>query len=216
MRIAIFGGSGGLGSQLANYLSYDNGDRCHAVTALGSKDVDVTDPTSVEKFFKDSPTDVVINMAAVNHDAMLHKTDPVAVSHQIDVNVKGTLNILRHALPGMRERKFGRIILTSSVLSRCPVAGTGVYSGCKAFIDNLTKTCALENAKYGITCNSLVLGYSDGGLAHRIPKSILDGIVGAIPLRRLCRVEEIYKAVSFLMDTEYATGTNLVLTGGII
>lgn len=211
MRIVVFGGSGGLGQGLAALL----GEK-HVVTALSSRDVDVTDAAAVEKFFAKNEADVVINMAAVNHDAVLHKTDEAAVSHQIDVNIRGTLNILRHAIPGMRERKFGRLILTSSVLSRRPVIGTGVYAGTKAFLDNLVKTCAAENAKYGVTCNSIVLGYSDGGLVNRIPKDLLGKFVADIPMKRLCRISEIQNAVNFLIDTEYATGTNLVLAGGLM
>jgi acetoacetyl-CoA reductase len=78
------------------------------------------------------------------------------------------------------------------------------------------KTCALENAKYGVTCNSIVLGYSDGGLTYTIPKEFLEKVVSDIPMKRLCRVDEIHRAVRFLIDTEYATGTNLVLAGGLL
>jgi NAD(P)-dependent dehydrogenase (short-subunit alcohol dehydrogenase family) len=217
MRVVIFGGSGGLGSQLAQQMSFFEGCGLayQKIKSVGSKDVDITDSSAVKKFFAENVVDVIINMAAFNTDALIHKTDDEAVKRQIEVNINGTINILKHALPGMRERKLGRIILTSSVLSQSPLAGTAIYSGCKAFVDNITKTCAIENAKYGITCNSLVLGYSDGGLAHRIPKEVLDKIVEKIPLKRLCKIEEIYRAVSFLISTEYATGANLVLSGGI-
>lgn len=210
MRIALFGGSGGLGSKLTPYLKEK-----YEVLALGSKDVQIENEQEVSQFFAQENIDIVINMAVVSHNAMLHKLDEDCMKKQLDVNILGAANILKHCLPKMREKNFGRIILTSSILSKKPVQGAAIYSGCKAFIDNLVKTAALENAKYNITCNSIVLGYCDGGLAHKLNKTFLEEVINSIPLKRLGAVKEIYQAIDFLIETEYITAANLPLTGGL-
>ena len=64
---------------------------------------------------------------------------------QIDINIKGNLHILSACIPSMRENGYGRVIMISSVLAEKPVVSTGVYSGCKGFLDSLAKTVAVEN-----------------------------------------------------------------------
>jgi NAD(P)-dependent dehydrogenase (short-subunit alcohol dehydrogenase family) len=115
----------------------------------------------------------------------------------------------------MRERNFGRIILISSILSSRPVAGTSVYSGCKAFIDNLVKTCSIENLSKGITCNSLQLGYMDGGLVYEIPTDIREKIKESIPLKRWGNIIELENSVRYLINTEYVSGCSLKINGGL-
>jgi 3-oxoacyl-[acyl-carrier protein] reductase len=93
--------------------------------------------------------------------------------------------------------------------------GTSIYSASKAFNDNLVKTIALENAKYHITSNSIQLGYFDGGLTNKVPESIMKQVMEQIPLKRLGAVEELLRAVKFLIETEYVTGSNLTMAGGL-
>ena len=131
------------------------------------------------------------------------------------LNKERLLNILANCLPIMREKKFGRIILISSVLASKPVAGTGVYSGCKAFIDNLVKTCSIENLQHGITCNSIQLGYFDGGMTYDIPEKIREDFKNNIPLKRWGKIIELESTIRYLINTEYVSGSNLKINGGL-
>ena len=115
----------------------------------------------------------------------------------------------------MREAGYGRIILASSVLSSRPAFGTGVYSGCKAFIDNLVKTCSIENLDKGITCNSLQLGYMDGGLTYQVPEKFRNIVKDRIPLKRWGHISEIENAIRYLINTEYVSGCSLKINGGL-
>jgi NADP-dependent 3-hydroxy acid dehydrogenase YdfG len=126
-KVVIFGGSGGLGSKVVELLkdTYD-------VISLGSKDVDVSDYSAVELFFKNNQPDIVVNLTGVNFDVFVHKINQSNldnVDKQIDINIKGTINIISNCLKYMRENEFGRIITISSVLAEKPVISTGVYSG---------------------------------------------------------------------------------------
>ena len=115
----------------------------------------------------------------------------------------------------MREQKFGRIILTSSVLAERPLAGIGVYSACKAFSDTIVKAVAIENAKYGITCNSMQLGYFNGGLVDHIPKPLKHTILEFIPMKRWLMIEEIENTIMYIMNNPYLTGTTIRINGGL-
>ena len=212
-KLVIFGGSGGLGKPLSEKLrsNYD-------VVALSSKDVDVTKFNEVKDFFVNNDIDIVLNLSGYNYNMILHSytgEEEVEVKKQIEINIEGNLNILANCLPKMRDNGYGRIILTSSVLSSKPAFGTGVYSGCKAFIDNLIKTCTLENIDRGITCNALQLGYFDGGLVYEIPIDIREKIKESIPLKRWGNIIELENSVRYLINTEYVSGCSLKINGGL-
>lgn len=208
----VFGGTGGLGSQLIEQWNNEDLD----LIGVGSKDVDITSYKEVSEFFKESTFDVVINLAGYNYDSFIHKySDDVEINKQIQININGTVNILTHCLPYMRSNNYGRIVLASSVLAETPVISTGVYSGCKGFIDTITKTVSIENANKNISINSLQLGYFDGGLTYRIPESFREKIKSNIPMGRWGSIDEIKNTVDYLIKTPYITGQSIKISGGV-
>jgi NAD(P)-dependent dehydrogenase (short-subunit alcohol dehydrogenase family) len=212
-KIALFGATGGIGSQLSKKLK-----NRYEVIDIGSKDVDVTDYNQVKLFFENNDIDIVINLAGVNYDKFIHKIcedDLTNTKKSIDINIMGTINIVSCCLQKMRSKSYGRIILTSSVLAKKPVVSTSVYSGCKGFIDSFSKTVALENASKNITCNSIQLGYFDGGLTYKIDESIRDNIKNTIPMNRWGSIDELENLIELLINTPYITGTNIKINGGI-
>lgn len=211
-NMIIFGGSGGLGKPLTEKMKVFSS---WPVISVSSKDVDITDSEAVEAFMKEHSPAVVINMAVRNIDGMLHKRDTVSIEDQLKISVQGNINVFRAAIPYMRANTWGRLIFISSILSRKPIMGTSIYSASKAFNDNLVKTVALENAKYHITANSIQLGYFEGGLTERVPEPVIKQVMEQIPLKRLGTSDELYKAIIFLINTEYVTGSNLTMAGGL-
>jgi NAD(P)-dependent dehydrogenase (short-subunit alcohol dehydrogenase family) len=212
-KVVIFGGSGGLGSKVVETLKdvYD-------VISLSSKDVDVSNYDAVETFFKTNQPEIVINLTGVNFDMFIHKINQSSLTNidkQIDINIKGTINVISNCLKYMRENEFGRIITISSVLAEKPVISTGVYSGCKGFIDSFVKTVALENASKNISCNSIQLGYFDGGLTYKIPETFREQVLNTIPAKRWGNIQELTNLIEFLINTPYVTGTNIKINGGI-
>lgn len=211
-KIVIFGGTGGLGSAVVNLLkNYD-------VTALGSNDVDISNYHEVQNHFKENSYDIVINLSGINRDMFIHKINEShldSINQQLDVNIKGNINIISNCLTSMRENNYGRIITISSVLAEKPVVSTGIYSGCKGFIDSFVKTVAIENAIKNISCNSIQLGYFDAGLTYKIPEAFRDTIQNSIPMKRWGSIEELVNLIEFLIQTPYVTGTNIKINGGI-
>jgi NAD(P)-dependent dehydrogenase (short-subunit alcohol dehydrogenase family) len=212
-NLVLFGGSGGLGSQLIPYLT-----DAYNVCPLSSAEVDVTCFGSVDEFFAvAADVDIVLNLSGFNSDHMLHKIADGsldAVNRIIDVNVRGSLYITAACLPHMRLKGWGRIVHISSVLAERPYWGTGVYSGCKAFIESMTKVCALENAKYGITCNAIRLGHFDGGMVHRIPMASQPAVLDRIPLKRWGNINELAVMIDQIIRNPYLTGSVIPLDGG--
>lgn len=212
-KILIVGGTGGLGNQVSNLLK----DK-YQVTSIGSNSIDVSNMASCAAFFLDKTYDVVINFAGLNYDSFVHKIDESNINkfkHMIDVNVTGTINLVSTALRQMRRQKYGRIILISSVLADKEVMGTAVYSACKSFIDKFVKNVSSENIKHGITTNSIRLGYFDGGMTYKIPESFIESVKNNIGLGRFGTIEELSNLISFIIETEYITGTNIEINGGV-
>ena len=209
--IALFGATGGLGSQLLPLLQ-----KKYNVIAISSLDVNVTNYDEVKTLFDANKIDIVINLSGYNSDAFAHKINNAQLDKQIDINIKGTVNIVSNCLSFMREQQFGRIILVSSVLADHPVISTSIYSGCKGFVDSFTKTVALENANKNINCNSLQLGYFDGGLTYKIPETFRDTIKNNIPAKRWGMIDELHNTIDYLIETGYITGQNINISGGII
>lgn len=166
-------------------------------------------------FEKEGYVPNIVYMSVCNHDSLLHKLEGNRITPQIEVNIRGFLNVLREALPLMRENNYGRIIYISSILSERPIPGTGIYGATKAFNDNLVRTCALENAKYNITCNSLQLGYFNAGLSAKVPLDVMEKVLDKTPMKRLGNAEDLNKAIRFILDSPYLTGVNLPLSGGL-
>lgn len=208
-KVLLFGGTGGLGKQLIEQIK-----DVYECISVGTKECNVTDEFKVKEIIELHSPNIIIYLSAKNIDGLLHKQSSDVIKSQLDVNINGFLNVLRYSTNLMRDVKYGRIIYISSVLSKSPIRGTGIYSASKAFCDNLVRTYSLENSKYGITANSIQLGYFEGGLTDRVPSEILDNVLSNIPLKRLGKVSEMAELIKTIINTEYINGTNISITGG--
>lgn len=212
-KVLVVGGSGGLGSQVIELMSSE-----YELTSVSSKDLDIRDINKCENFFINKNFDVILNFAGLNYDTFIHKinSDNIKnIQNILDVNINGTINLVSTALKNMRHKKYGRIILISSVLSEKNVVGTGVYSSCKSFIDKFVKNVSLENIKHGVTANTIQLGYFDGGMTYKIPEENIESIKQTIGLQRFGKIDELVRTIDFLINNEYVTGINLKIDGNL-
>jgi len=211
-KVAFFGGTGGLGSQVVSYLKdYD-------VQSIGSLVVDFTKPNDIENYFYvNNDIDVVVIFSNYNYNSFLHKyiDNEDELNRQIDVNIKGVTKCVSRVLKDMRNRGYGRIILASSVTVDKNIMGTSIYAATKAYYENLVKTISLENASKGITANCIQLGYMDGGLTYTLSDDFIKDIIQKIPAKRLGAPSEIANTIKFLIETEYVNGSTIKLTGGL-
>jgi len=207
-KILLIGGTGGLGSKIIKDL--ENEFECISV---GSKICNVTN--EVNKYLDSIDFDIIIYLSVKNIDGLIHKQTNKSITQQLNVNVFGFLNVLRSCTLKLREKGYGRIIYISSILSKEPRTGTGIYSASKSFCESIIKTYSLENTKYGITSNSIQLGYFDAGLIKKVPKDILNNVIDMIPQKRLGYPAEISSLIKTIINTEYINGTTITISGGL-
>ena len=159
---------------------------------------------------------IVVNCAGNNYNAVAHKSDVKKWKKVINVNLFGSFNMINAVLPYMRKKGFGRIINFSSIVAQKGIPGTSAYAASKAALWGMTRSIAAENARKGITINTLNLGYFDIGMITEVPEEILNRIKKTIPSQNLGNPEIIYNAVRFLIDSDYLNGTSIDINGGII
>ena len=212
-KLIVFGGTGGLGQKLIPFL-----EKKYNVTPVGSKDVDITSFSEVQKYFSENEFDVVLNMSGSKYDVFLSKikdSDQEDINKMIDVNIKGNINIVSSCLPKMIEKKYGRIISISSVFSELNVPKNSIYCASKAFVDRFISNANKENVKFGITCNTIQLGYWDGGMCYRVDEKYQEMAKEKIGLKRWGKIEELYNTIDYIIENEYVSGTNLRIDGGL-
>ena len=207
---------------IANYFGNDaDAASFHRDTGIPTRNWDVADfdatqsnITAIAKEF--GPIDILINDAGITRDSMLHKMTAEQWRSVIDVDLGGCFNTCRAVIESMRERRFGRIVNISSVNALSGQFGQTNYSAAKAGIIGFTKALALEGAARGITVNAIAPGYTDTGMVRAVPAKVLEGIVAAVPVRRLAKPEEIARGILFLVaeDAGFITGATLSINGG--
>ena len=131
-------------------------------------------------------------------------------------NLDGVFNMTHPIWPGMRNRKFGRIINISSINGQKGQFAQTNYSAAKAGDIGFTKALAQEGARAGITVNAICPGYIATEMVMAVPEKIRDSIVAQIPVGRLRQASEIARCVMFLASDEasFITGTTLTANGG--
>jgi acetoacetyl-CoA reductase len=162
------------------------------------------------------PIDVLVNNAGITRDAVLHRMTPEQWNEVIHVNLASIFNMTRNVIEGMRERNYGRIINISSINGQKGQIGQTNYSAAKAGMIGFSKALAQENAKKGITVNTIAPGYIDTEMVSAVPKTVLDQIIAGIPVGRLGMADEIARCVAFLAaeDAGFITGATLSVNGG--
>jgi len=162
------------------------------------------------------PVDALINNAGITRDAVLHRMTEEQWNEVIHVNLASIFNMTRNVIEGMRERNYGRIVNISSINGQKGQIGQTNYSAAKAGMIGFSKALAQENAKKGITVNTIAPGYIDTEMVSAVPKAVLDQIIAGIPVGRLGMADEIARCVAFLTseDAGFITGATLTVNGG--
>jgi 2-hydroxycyclohexanecarboxyl-CoA dehydrogenase len=168
--------------------------------------------------------DVLVNNAGHDEWGWFTDTDPALWDRVLAVNLRGVIAVTHKLLPGMQQRRRGRIVNTASEAGRVGSSGSAAYSAAKAGVIGFTKTIAVENGRFGITCNAVAPGPIDTPLLMAAPerlgdlgKRIVETMVGSTTLRRLGRPDEVAAAIVFLAsdDASYITGQALGVSGGL-
>lgn len=160
--------------------------------------------------------DIVVNNAGITRDGVLHKMSWEDWNEVMRINLGGCFNLAKATFPGMRARKWGRIVNIGSVNGQAGQYGQVNYAAAKSGIHGFTKALAQEGAKYGVTVNAIAPGYIDTDMVAAVPEPVLEKIIAGIPVGRLGHADEIARGVAFFCseDATFVTGSTLSINGG--
>ncbi|MET0755541.1 MAG: acetoacetyl-CoA reductase, partial [Pseudoxanthomonas sp.] len=182
---------------------------------------DVSTPEEAEALVREveaklGPVDILVNNAGITRDTTFHRMSALHWNEVINTNLNSVFNMTRPVIEGMRERKWGRVIQISSINGQKGQYGQANYAAAKAGMHGFTISLAQENAKFGITVNTVSPGYIGTDMVMAVPEEVRNKIVAQIPTGRLGTPEEIAYAVSFFIPDEasWITGANLSANGG--
>ncbi|MBQ1499989.1 MAG: acetoacetyl-CoA reductase [Sphingomonas sp.] len=162
------------------------------------------------------PVDVVINNAGITRDGTILKMSRDMWEDVIRINLGGCFNMAHAVFPGMRDRKWGRIVNIGSINGQAGQYGQVNYAAAKSGIHGFTKALSQEGARFGVTVNAIAPGYIDTDMVAAVPPEVLEKIVAKIPVGRLGQAHEIARGVAFLCSDEagFVTGSTLSINGG--
>jgi acetoacetyl-CoA reductase len=162
------------------------------------------------------PVDILVNNAGITRDAPFHKMTREQWQQVMDTNLSGVFNMTHPIWPGMRERKFGRVINISSINGQKGQFGQVNYSAAKAGDIGFTKALAQEGARAGVTVNVICPGYIATEMVMAVPEKVRESIISTIPVGRLGEPEDIARCVVFLASDEagFITGSTITANGG--
>ncbi|NOX39107.1 MAG: SDR family oxidoreductase [Alphaproteobacteria bacterium] len=233
----VTGGAQGIGLAIGRHLAQNGAktillDQNEAVLDLAMQqlgeaglqvdthNVNVTDARQIEAAVatisaKHGTVDVLVNNAGISRDQRLIKMTEEDWDSVITVNLKSQFLCCRAVFPTMTKRGFGRIV---NISSRAWLGGFGQanYSASKGGVISLTRTLALEGAKYGITANVIAPGIIDTPLFATLAKDVQERLRKSTPVGRIGTGEDVANAVRFFADRDssFITGQTLYACGG--
>jgi len=237
----VTGGSRGIGRaiclQLAekgakvviNYVSRsDAAEETRAqVEAIGGECLlvkfNVAVTSEVQKAFKEiiaecGRIDILVCNAGITRDSLLIKMKEDAWDEVMAVNLKGAFNCIKEGCRPMMKKRWGRIIVVTSVVGFAGNAGQVNYSAAKAGLMGLARSSARELASRGITVNCVAPGFIDTDMTTDLPETVKEKMLAEIPLGVFGQPDDIAGAVTYLASdaARYVTGQAIHVNGGML
>jgi 3-oxoacyl-[acyl-carrier protein] reductase len=193
------------GAEKVKLLRFDVADAAACAAAV---DEIVTEMGSI---------DILVNNAGISVDGLVMRLKDQDIARQIDVNLKGALNLIRAATRPMMKQKGGSIVNLTSVVGETGNAGQAVYSATKAGLIGLTKSVAKELASRNIRVNAVAPGFIDTEMTQGLPEAARQKMFEQIPLARLGSAREVAECVAWLASarSSYVTGEVIRVNGGM-
>jgi NAD(P)-dependent dehydrogenase (short-subunit alcohol dehydrogenase family) len=240
---AVTGAGRGFGEQAATELARlgaavavldvdaDAAERCSARLSRGGARAlaltcDVSDDDAVRRAFEQSaaelgPVDILVNNAGIVSTTPFLELTVEEFDRVLAVDYTSMWSCCRAVVPGMVERRFGRIVNISSVAGKRGggFLGRSAYAAAKAAVIGFTKALARELAPYGITVNAIAPGAMDTEMTRALSDdpALLARVLSVVPLGRRGEIQDVADAVVFLSSdlASYLTGETLNVDGGV-
>ena len=179
-------------------------------------ELDVRDEKEVAPAMAD--LDVLVNVAGIGSTTSAPETSLEVWEDVFAVNARGTFLCCKHAIPGMVARGGGSIVNVASVAALVGLRNRAAYCASKGAVVALTRALAVDHVGDGIRVNAVCPGTVDSPWVRRLVEEAgesLDALRARQPLGRLGTTDEVAEAVDYLVSAEFATGSVLVVDGGL-
>ena len=157
---------------------------------------------------------IFINFASKKNDKIFLDIKYDDFIKSLEINTLSYFKICKFILPLMVKNKWGRIINISSTGGERGDVGTTVYTTSKLASNGITKIISKEFARFGITSNTIKLGNFNTGMFLNLNANIKKKILNDIPSKKTGKISNIYRAISFLIQSEYTNNAILNIDGG--
>ena len=189
---------------------------------VDTRKVDVTDLASIETAVKGTeaalgPLSILVNNAGITGgNGKTWELDPAVWRQVVDVNLIGPFLCSRAVIPGMVERKYGRVVNIASVAGKEGNPNASHYSASKAGLIALTKSLGKELAQAGVLVNCVTPAAAKTDIFKQMAQVHIDYMLSRIPMGRFVEIDEIAAMVTWLAseDCSFSTGAVFDITGG--
>jgi 3-oxoacyl-[acyl-carrier protein] reductase len=217
----VTGAAGTMGRAVVEFLRQD-GLTVHGLDLKGDCiHCDIADPAAVAKVVKKiGPVDVLVNNAGILSNNKAEATTPEEWHKVLASNVDSAFYVSQQVIPGMKARRWGRIVNTCSLAAKTGglTAGTA-YSVSKGALTSLTFSLARELASFGVTVNGISPAYVKTPMVtEQLTEAQRQALIAQIPVGRFCEPEEFAHVVRFLVSplAGFITGEIIDLNGGLV
>ena len=214
-RALVTGAARGIGAAIAARLRADGLD---VVTLDRDPGCDLQVDLAADPLPDVGAVDVCVSNAAITDTiAPAHRMTADQWARDIEVNLTGAFRVVQACLPGMRERRFGRVVAISSGAAVTGLPGQVAYSASKAGLLGMVKTIAAENVRRGITANAVLPGLVATEKVNSMPADVLERVAAALPTGRMAEPGEVAALVAYLASDAagYVTGQQIGIDGGL-
>jgi 3-oxoacyl-[acyl-carrier protein] reductase len=220
MRTAVVtGGESGIGAAV---IARFKASGIHALSldiALNSDlRVNVTDSKAVNEAINGvGKVDILVNCAGIVGPNMpLWKISDEEWNHALAINLNGTFNTCRAVIPGMIERKWGRIVNVASIAGKEGNPNLSAYSASKAAVIGLTKSLGKELATTGVIVNAITPAFIETPMNVNTTQETLSYMISRIPMGRVGQADEVAALIQWLSsdDCSFSTGSVFDISGG--
>jgi 3-oxoacyl-[acyl-carrier protein] reductase len=217
----VTGAAGTMGRAVVDFLRQD-GLTVHGLDLKGDcLQCDISNPDAVHSMMKKiGPVDVLVNNAGILSNNKAEATTPDEWRKVLASNVDSAFYVSQQVIPGMKARRWGRIVNTCSLAAKTGglTAGTA-YSVSKGALTSLTFSLARELAPFGVTVNGISPAYVRTPMVtEQLTEAQRQALLAQIPVGRFCEPEEFAHVVRFLVSplAGFITGEIVDLNGGLV